>query len=58
MSQIDLPEVIVETGWVDDEDFKRCSFPSKENYVLEEIRTHADSSQSGVYVIAIYRRRD
>ena len=50
------PEVIVETRWVDDEEFNRCEFPSKANYKLEEIRTHADTSQSGVYVVAIYRR--
>ena len=50
------PEVIVEARWVDDEDYQQCEFPSKENYTISEIRTHSDTSQSGVYVIAIYRR--
>ena len=50
------PEAVVETRWVDDEEYKQCTFPQKEGYRLAEIRTHADTSQSGVYVIAIYRR--
>ena len=50
------PEVIVEARWVDDEEHSQCEFPKKKNYRLEEIRTNTDSSQSGVYVIAIYRR--
>ena len=50
------PEVIIETRWVDDEKYQQCEFPSKDNYKLDEIRTHADTSQSGVYVVAIYRR--
>ena len=58
MSQKGQHEVIVETRWVDDEEYQACEFPSKDNYTLTEIRTHADSSHSGVYVIAIYRRVD
>ena len=58
MSQEEQPAVIVETRWVDDEDSDQCTFPQKEGYALEEVRTHADTSQSGVYVLAIYRKID
>ena len=54
MSASEKPEAIVESRWVDDEQFNHCNFPQKDGYYLDEIRTIPDTSQSGVYVLAIY----